>query len=165
MVLGLLDGHPFLSSPVMFCITREQHPGGCTPQPPMSDCHLGLVGRRHCHQIRGLGEGEAGGWFPLCSLPWRHLCPISCQRNLLEWQLPPWSWALASLPLLCVLYRFLLWAIPRLPWCFLFGFLAFLSPLKPIPWIKFPSLELLIGLCALAWTQTKFPLKYQVCWS
>lgn len=66
MVLGLLDGHPFLSSPVMFCITREQRPGGCTPQPPMSVCHLGLVGGRHCHQIRGLGEGEAGGFFALC---------------------------------------------------------------------------------------------------
>lgn len=95
-VLALLDGHAFLSSPAVLCIT------GWSPQPSRPAVSWVWLTGGIAMRMR---QGEARGFFRLSCLPWWRHGAISCQQNL-EKQLPPCDpgpWAEVSPPLLCIL--------------------------------------------------------------
>lgn len=130
VVLGLVDEHPFLS---LLC-DALYHWGpvtsGCISQPPMASCHLGVVDGGIVIKLEDQGIPFL---FPLC------LGDISVSSPAREtlwgdnfiFSLDPGLRChyLFSVSFCC----FLPLATPGLPQYFLFGTLAFLSPVRLIP--------------------------------
>lgn len=126
-------------------------------QPPRLRCPavvwlpLGLVNGRHCQEIRG-HEERAGGFLSPPSWPRWHLSYLLPEkpgkgRTSSMWPCPLGSGDIPSSA--CCPCSSVVSCLWQCLGCLSVSYLvsAFLLPVRPIPWIKFPSLNLLIGVC------------------